>query len=150
MGQKVNPHGMRVGVIKDWDSRWFTSKQAFGDTLVEDYKIRKTLKKQLYAAGVPKIEIERTVDSQTGAPRVKVNVFCAKPGIVIGGLISEVTAGVSGLSWLSYGNTFGINSNGNPLVLDLGILVITFALQIKITVASIIGVIAAIVIYRFI
>ena len=71
-------------------------------------------------------------------------------GIVIGGLISEVTAGVSGLSWLSYGNTFGINSNGNPLVLDLGILVITFALQIKITGASIIGVIAAIVIYRFI
>ncbi len=71
-------------------------------------------------------------------------------GIVIGGLISEVTAGVSGLSWLSYGNTFGINNNGNPLVLDLGILVITFALQIKITVASIIGVIAAIVIYRFI
>ena len=71
-------------------------------------------------------------------------------GIVIGGLISEVTAGGSGLSWLSYGNTFGINSNGNPLVLDLGILVITFALQIKITVASIIGVIAAIVIYRFI
>lgn len=71
-------------------------------------------------------------------------------GIVIGGLISEVTAGVSGLSWLSYGNTFGINSNGNPFVLDLGILVITFALQIKITVASIIGVIAAIVIYRFI
>ena len=68
MGQKVNPHGMRVGVIKDWDSRWFTPKQAFGDTLVEDYKIRKTLKKQLYAAGVPKIEIERTVDSQTGAP----------------------------------------------------------------------------------
>ena len=84
MGQKVNPHGMRVGVIKDWDSRWFTSKQAFGDTLVEDHKIRKTLKKQLYAAGVPKIEIERTVDSQTGAPRVKVNVFCAKPGKVIG------------------------------------------------------------------
>ena len=69
-------------------------------------------------------------------------------GIVIGGLISEVTAGVSGLSWLSYGNTFGINSNGNPLVLDLGILVITFALQIKITVASIIGVILAIIIYK--
>ena len=57
MGQKVNPHGMRVGVIKDWDSRWFTSKQEFGDTLVEDHKIRKTLKKQLYAAGVPKIEL---------------------------------------------------------------------------------------------
>ena len=81
MGQKVNPHGMRVGVIKDWDSRWFTSKQAFGDTLVEDHKIRTTLKKQLYSAGIPKIEIERTVDSQTGNPRVKVNVFCAKPGI---------------------------------------------------------------------
>ena len=78
MGQKVNPHGMRVGVIKDWDSRWFTSKQAFGDTLVEDYKIRKTLKKQLYAAGVPKIEIERT-----GAPHVyracPVRYFSTKP-----------------------------------------------------------------------
>ena len=84
MGQKVNPHGMRVGVIKDWDSRWFTSKQAFGDTLVEDYKIRKTLKKQLYAAGVPKIEIERTVDPSTSAPRVTVNIYCAKPGMVIG------------------------------------------------------------------
>ncbi len=71
MGQKVNPHGMRVGVIKDWDSRWFTSKQEFGDTLVEDHKIRKTLKKQLYAAGVPKIEIERTVDSQTGTPALR-------------------------------------------------------------------------------
>ena len=84
MGQKVNPHGMRVGVIKDWDSRWFTSKQAFGDTLVEDHKIRKTLKKQLYAAGVPKIEIERTVDPSTSAPRVNVNIYCAKPGMVIG------------------------------------------------------------------
>ena len=92
MGQKVNPHGMRVGVIKDWDSRWFTSKQEFGDTLVEDHKIRKTLKKQLYAAGVPKIEIERTVDSQTGTPRVKVNVFCAKPGIVIGKGGEEIKA----------------------------------------------------------
>ena len=84
MGQKVNPHGMRVGVIKDWDSRWFTSKQEFGDTLVEDHKIRKTLKKQLYAAGVPKIEIERTVDPSTSAPRVTVNIYCAKPGMVIG------------------------------------------------------------------
>ena len=84
MGQKVNPHGMRVGVIKDWDSRWFTSKQAFGDTLVEDHKIRTTLKKQLYAAGVPKIEIERTVDPSTSAPRVTVNIYCAKPGMVIG------------------------------------------------------------------
>ena len=84
MGQKVNPHGMRVGVIKDWDSRWFTSKQEFGDTLVEDNKIRKTLKKQLYNAGVPKIEIERTFDSQSGKPRVRVTIHCAKPGMVIG------------------------------------------------------------------
>ena len=59
MGQKVNPHGMRVGIIKDWDSRWFAGKKNFGEQLVEDYNLRKTLKKQLYAAGVPKIEIER-------------------------------------------------------------------------------------------
>ena len=84
MGQKVNPHGIRVGVIKDWDSRWFTSKQEFGDTLVEDNKIRKTLKKQLFGAGVPKIEIERTTDNQSGEPKVKVNIYCAKPGMVIG------------------------------------------------------------------
>ena len=84
MGQKVNPHGLRVGVIKDWDSRWFTSKKEFGDTLVEDYKIRKTLKKQLFDAGLPKIEIERTVDNQTGAPKVRINLYCAKPGMVIG------------------------------------------------------------------
>ena len=84
MGQKVNPHGLRVGVIKDWDSRWYASEEKVGDLIVEDQKIRKYLKKTLYGAGVPKIEIERTVDSQTGAPRVKVNVFCAKPGIVIG------------------------------------------------------------------
>lgn len=84
MGQKVNPHGLRVGVIKDWDSRWITSKRDFGDTLVEDYKIRKVLKKQLYNAGVPKIEIERTFDAQSGKPRVRVNIHCAKPGMVIG------------------------------------------------------------------
>ena len=84
MGQKVNPHGIRVGVIKDWDSRWFTSKKEFGDTLVEDYKIRRTLKKQLYAAGVPKIEIERSVDAKDGSPRLRVNIYCAKPGMVIG------------------------------------------------------------------
>ena len=68
MGQKVNPHGLRVGVIKDWDSRWFTSKREFGDTLVEDYKIRKVLKKSFYNAGVPKIEIERTIDNATSKP----------------------------------------------------------------------------------
>ncbi len=71
-------------------------------------------------------------------------------GVVVGGLISEVTSGVPALSWLSYGNTFGINNSGNPLILDLGILVITFALQIRITIASIIGVIIAIVVYKVI
>ena len=90
MGQKVNPHGLRVGVIKDWDSRWFTSKREFGDTLVEDYKIRKVLKKQLYSAGVPKIEIERTVDAANNQPRVRVTIHCAKPGMVIGKGGSEI------------------------------------------------------------
>ncbi|MEG0179139.1 MAG: 30S ribosomal protein S3 [Oscillospiraceae bacterium] len=84
MGQKINPNGFRVGVIKDWDSRWFTSKREFGDTIVEDYNIRKVLKKQLYLAGVPKIEIERTVNNETRAPMVKVSIHCAKPGMVIG------------------------------------------------------------------
>ena len=78
MGQKVNPHGIRVGVIKDWDSRWFASKKDFSDNLVEDHKIRTELKAQLKDAGVPKIEIERTVDPSTSAPRVTVNIYCAK------------------------------------------------------------------------
>lgn len=78
MGQKVNPHGLRVGVIKDWDSRWFVKKGEFGDTLVEDYNIRKFLKKKLYSAGIPKIEIERD------ASKVRINIHCAKPGMVIG------------------------------------------------------------------
>ena len=78
MGQKVNPHGIRVGVIKDWDSRWFAKDKDFGDTLVEDYNLRKMLKKQLYAAGVPKIEIERD------ASKVRIHIHCAKPGMVIG------------------------------------------------------------------
>ncbi len=78
MGQKVNPHGLRVGVIKDWDSRWFAKKSQIGDTLVSDYNLRTFLKKTLYAAGVAKIEIERD------ATRVRVNIHCAKPGIVIG------------------------------------------------------------------
>ena len=84
MGQKVNPHGIRVGVIKDWDSRWFASKKDFSDNLVEDHKIRTELKAQLKDAGVPKVEIERTVDPSTSAPRVTVNIYCAKPGMVIG------------------------------------------------------------------
>ena len=78
MGQKVNPHGLRAGVIKDWDSRWFAHDSEFGDILVEDYNLRKTLKKQLYAAGVPKIEIERD------ASKVRIHIHCAKPGMVIG------------------------------------------------------------------
>ena len=78
MGQKVNPHGLRVGVIKDWDSRWFAGDEEFGDILVSDYKIRKYLKEKLKPAGVPKVEIERT------AAGVKVVIHCAKPGIVIG------------------------------------------------------------------
>ena len=78
MGQKVNPHGLRVGGIKNWDSRWFVKDSEFGDTLVADYKLRKFLKNKLYAAGVPKIEIERD------ASRVRIHIHCAKPGIVIG------------------------------------------------------------------
>ena len=84
MGQKVNPHGLRVGVIKDWDSRWFAKDSAFGDILVEDYNLRKFLKKKLYAAGVPRIEIERD------ATRIKIHIHCAKPGIVIGRGGSEI------------------------------------------------------------
>ena len=77
MGQKVNPHGLRVGVIKDWDSKWYADAD-FADYLVEDYNIRKFLKNKLYSAGVSKIEIERASD------RVKIVIFTAKPGVVIG------------------------------------------------------------------
>ena len=77
MGQKVNPHGLRVGVIKDWSSKWYAEGN-FADLLVEDYNIRKFLKKKLYSAGIAKIEIERASD------RVKVIVYTAKPGVVIG------------------------------------------------------------------
>ena len=78
MGQKVNPHGFRVGVIKNWDSRWFAADNKFGDTLVEDYNHRKYLKKALYTAGIAKVEIER--DDK----RVRLHIHCAKPGMVIG------------------------------------------------------------------
>ncbi len=78
MGQKVNPHGLRVGVIKDWDSRWYASEEKVGDLIVEDQKIRKYLKKTLYGAGVPKIEIERSRDVVT------IFLHCARPGMVIG------------------------------------------------------------------
>ena len=78
MGQKVNPHGIRVGVIKNWDSRWFAKDDAFGDILVEDYNLRKFLKNSLQLAGVPRIEIERD------ATKVRIHIHCAKPGMVIG------------------------------------------------------------------
>ena len=78
MGQKSHPHGVRVGIIKDWDSKWYADKKDFADLLVEDNKIRKYIKKKLFLAGVSKVEIERT------ASKVKVNVYTAKPGLVIG------------------------------------------------------------------
>lgn len=85
MGQKVNPHGLRVGVIKNWDSRWYAPDEKFGDVLVQDYKIREYLKKTLLLAGVPKIEIER---DNTG--KVTVYIHCAKPGMVIGRAGAEI------------------------------------------------------------
>ena len=84
MGQKVNPHGLRVGIIKDWDSRWYADGKDFSDNLVEDYKIREFLKKRLYNAGISKIEIERSTD------RVRVLVYTAKPGVVIGKAGAEI------------------------------------------------------------
>lgn len=83
MGQKVNPHGLRVGIINDWDSRWYAESD-FADNLVEDYQIRTYLKKRLYSAGVSKIEIERASD------RLKIIIFTSKPGIVIGRGGSEI------------------------------------------------------------
>ena len=78
MGQKVNPHGLRVGVIKDWDSRWYAREDKVGDLIVEDYNIRKQLKTNLYAAGIAKIEIERDT------AKVKINIHCSRPGVIIG------------------------------------------------------------------
>lgn len=78
MGQKVNPHGLRVGIIKDWDSKWFASDKEFADLLIEDHKIREYLKKKLFTSGVSRIEIERT------ANKVRININTAKPGMVIG------------------------------------------------------------------
>ena len=85
MGQKMHPHGLRVGVIKDWNSKWYADSKNFGDYLVEDHKIREYVKKKLFVSGISKIEIERT------AKFVKVNVYTAKPGLVIGkgGAIAE-------------------------------------------------------------
>lgn len=78
MGQKVHPHGLRVGVIKDWDAKWYADKKNFADNLIEDNKIREFVKRRLYQAGISKIEIERA------AKRIKLNIFTAKPGMVIG------------------------------------------------------------------
>ena len=78
MGQKVNPHGLRVGVIKEWDAKWYANKKNFPDNLVEDNKIRKFVKKELFSAGISKVEIERA------AKRVKLNIYTAKPGVIIG------------------------------------------------------------------
>lgn len=78
MGQKVNPHGLRVGIIKDWDTKWYAADRSFGDLLVEDVKIRKFIKKKLYVSGISRIEIERA------ANKIKVNISTAKPGLVIG------------------------------------------------------------------
>ena len=105
MGQKVNPHGLRVGVIKDWDSRWFARDNAFGDILVEDYNLRKFLKKKLYDAGVPKIEIERTAD------KVRINIHCARPGIVIGKGGAEIEKlRAEGMSWAEVGTALGLSN----------------------------------------
>ena len=84
MGQKINPTGLRIGVIKDWESRWYADKSSFGDTLVEDYNLREYLLKALASAGVPKVEIERDTK------RVRINIHCAKPGMVIGRGGSEI------------------------------------------------------------
>ncbi|MDL2287241.1 30S ribosomal protein S3 [Eubacteriales bacterium OttesenSCG-928-G02] len=84
MGQKVHPHGLRVGVIKDWDSRWYVSDEKFGDTLVADYKLRKFVFEKCKKAGIPKIEIERDNN------KIKVIIHCAKPGIIIGRGGSEI------------------------------------------------------------
>lgn len=78
MGQKMNPHGLRVGIIKDWDSKWYADKKDFANNLVEDFQIRKFIKKALFAAGVSKIEIERTANS------IKANAYVSKPGIALG------------------------------------------------------------------
>ena len=92
MGQKVNPHGLRVGVIKDWDSRWYARNEKVGDLVVEDYKLRKYLKKTLYSAGIPKIEIERD------NAKVRVYLHCARPGVVIGKGGEEINKIQAGLT----------------------------------------------------
>ena len=99
MGQKVNPHGIRVGVIKDWDSKWYAEGN-FADCLVEDYNIRTFLKKRLYSAGISKIEIERASD------RVKIIIYTAKPGVVIGKGGAEIEKLKSEVQKMTYKKVF--------------------------------------------
>lgn len=103
MGQKVNPHGFRVGVIKDWESRWYADSRNFADFLIEDFKIRKFVKKTLFAASISKIEIERA------AKRIKLNIFTAKPGMVIGRGGSGIDALKKKVEALVSGSTIMIN-----------------------------------------
>ena len=111
MGQKVNPHGLRVGVIKDWDSKWYADAE-FSDYLVEDYNIRKFLKKKLYSAGVSKIEIERASD------RVKVIIYTAKPGVVIGKGGAEIEVTKKELAKLTDKKVMVDSAAGEPCILQ--------------------------------
>ena len=103
MGQKVNPHGLRVGVIKDWDSRWYAREDKVGDLIVEDYNIRKYLKSTLYSAGIAKIEIERD------NAKVKISIHCSRPGVIIGKAGSEVETIKKDLARLTNGKSISIN-----------------------------------------
>lgn len=105
MGQKVNPHGLRVGIIKDWDSRWYASDKDFSDLLLEDNKIREYLKKKLFLSGISKIEIERT------ANKVKININTAKPGMVIGKGGSGIEAVRKEVEKLTGNKSVSININ---------------------------------------
>ena len=103
MGQKVNPHGLRVGVIKDWDSRWYAREDKVGDLIVEDYNIRKYLKSTLYSAGIAKIEIERD------NAKVKISIHCSRPGVIIGKAGAEVENIKKDLAKLTGGKAISIN-----------------------------------------
>lgn len=105
MGQKVNPHGLRVGIIKDWDSRWYASDKDFSDLLIEDNKIREYLKKKLFLSGISRIEIERT------ANKVKININTAKPGMVIGRGGSGIEAVRKEVEQLTGNKSVSININ---------------------------------------
>ena len=103
MGQKVHPHGLRVGVIKEWDAKWYANKKDFADNLVEDNKIREYVKKELFSAGISKIEIERA------AKRIKLNIHTAKPGVVIGKGGAGIEALKQKINKLIGGNRCSIN-----------------------------------------